>query len=84
MTSHGWSTEKSMLPASKPISLFPADCLSQLSKQEGPPEGSSEHLELQQKSGFSYRTLLGEMMVAFMFPAELMLDMLSLGIAKYL
>ena len=65
MTSHGWSTEKSMLPTSKPISPLPADCLSQLSKHEGSPEGSSEHLELQQKSWFSYRTLVGEMMFAY-------------------
>ena len=69
MTSRGWSTEKSMQPTSQPLSPLPADCLSQLSKHKGPPEGSSEHLKLQQKSGVSYRTLLGEM-----FHVELILD----------
>ena len=62
--SDSWMISMALMLSKPKNSMFPA-CLSQLSKHEGPPEGFSEHLELQQKSRFSYRTLLGKMMFAY-------------------
>ena len=66
ITSHGWTNEKNMLPVSKPISPLPTDTLHQIAKHtNGPKEGTAEHSALEAKAGFSYRTLLGEMMYAY-------------------
>ena len=64
MTSHGWETEPSMKPHSKPTSPLSTEVLNQLQHQKGPIEGTEEHKAIQDKQGFSYRTLLGEMMFA--------------------
>ena len=65
MTSHGWETDKMMQPSDKPVSPLPTEVLTQLQKHTGPSEGTNEHQNLQDKMGFSYRTLLGEMMFAY-------------------
>ena len=47
------------------IALLPSDCIDQLYKDKGPAEGSNSHLLLEKSSGFSYCTLLGELMYSF-------------------
>ena len=65
MTSHGWETDSSMKPHSKPNAPLSTEVLHQLHKHNGPLEGTKEHSKLEEKNGFSYRTLLGEMMFAY-------------------
>ena len=65
MTTHGWETDRRMQPSDKPVSPLPTEVLSHLQNHTGPIEGSKEHQDLQDKMGFSYRTLLGEMMFAY-------------------
>ena len=65
MTTHGWETssQKDNIHTTVPLR---SDVLNQLAKEApGPKEGTKEHRELQEKRGFSYRTLLGEMMFAY-------------------
>ena len=57
-------SDTSMLPSRK-ISPLPSDCIKQLFKYEGPAEGSNGHLVLEKSSGFSYCTLLGELMYSY-------------------
>lgn len=54
-----------MNPVSKPITPLPMDTLHTISTQTGPVEGTPEHQDLETKKGFSYRTLLGEIMYAY-------------------
>ena len=54
-----------MDPVSKPIAPLPMDTLHNISTQAGPAEGTSEHQALEDQKGFSYRTLLGEIMYAY-------------------
>ena len=42
-----------------------SDAINQIYLKAGPPEGTPEHTKLAQKYGFSYRTLLGELMYAY-------------------
>ena len=58
------NTDFTMEP-SRTIALLPSDCIDQLYKDKGPAEGSNGHLLLEKSSGFSYRTLLGELMYSF-------------------
>ena len=65
MTSHGWETSSSK---DNPNTASPLrmDVLDQLPKHtDGPKEGTPEHYKLQLEQGFSYRSLLGEMMFAY-------------------
>eukprot|EP00980_Cylindrotheca_fusiformis_P025376 scaffold13535_cov117-Cylindrotheca_fusiformis.AAC.2 len=64
LRSHGWETASPNESESGAIPI-PADSLTQLYSVTGPLEGSSEHDALTTKSGFSYRTLLGELMFAY-------------------
>ena len=64
-TSHGWDNDKSMNPVSKPIAPLPMDTLHTIGTQTGPLEGTAEHKALEDMKRFSYRTLLGEMMYAY-------------------
>ena len=50
---------------SKPMTPIASTLLSQIYSHKGPIEGTNEHRELEKKNGFSYRTLLGEMMYAY-------------------
>ena len=56
--------DMSMMPSTK-ISPLPSDCIDQLFKDEGPAENTNGHLVLEKSSGFSYRTLLGELMYSY-------------------
>ena len=51
--------------SSKPMSPLPSDCIEQIYSQEGPLENTTAHLVLEKKSGFNYRSLLGELMYAY-------------------
>ena len=51
--------------SSRPISPLSPDCLDQLFKHVGPKEHTPEALVLQKTAGFSYRTVLGELMYAY-------------------
>jgi len=64
LISHGWTTEKSMLPQEIPVSPMKED-ITDLYTDTGFKEGSSEHQALEESQGFAYRTLLGEMMYAY-------------------
>ena len=63
---HLWETPSPNNPSPywpfKPISL---SILSKLYAAEGPLENTKEHADLQKKMGFSYRTLLGELLYAY-------------------
>ena len=61
MTTHGWKEDKRI----KTIAPISPDALKQVFDQKGPAEGTAEHKQLKNKTGFSYRTLLGEMMYAY-------------------
>ena len=75
LQTHGWDTEsdnekncifytKSM-KSSKPLSSLSPDCLEQLFNHVGPKEHSPEAIALEKTAGFSYRTVLGELMYAY-------------------
>ena len=64
MTSCGWETtsNKDNPDTASPLRM---DALNQSSQHtDGPLEGTSEHLALQEEQGFSCGSLLGEMMIA--------------------
>lgn len=75
LQTHGWDTEsdkekngtfytKSM-KSSKPLSPLSSDCLEQLFNHVGPKEHSPEALVLEKTAGFSYQSVLGELMYAY-------------------
>ena len=63
--SHGWSTPEPDETISKPTAPLPDKCLDHIYREHGPQEGTKEHHTLQQHQGFSYRTLLGELLYAY-------------------
>ena len=65
VTSHGWQEDRKLKCDAKTIAPLNTEALKQVYEQKGPLEGTAEHLILEKKSGFSYRTLLGEMMYAY-------------------
>ena len=79
LRTHGWDTPTSddlaewenpslvELNQSERVSPLPTDCISALYAEEniGPLEGPSEHAKLRDKHGFAYRTLLGELLYAY-------------------
>jgi len=50
---------------SKPPAPLPADAVTSLCAHQGPPENTAEHAALVSKYGFAYRTLLGELLCAY-------------------
>jgi hypothetical protein len=65
MRTHGWDDEgPNVQTRAKQIPMDP-DCIPHLYKECGPSEGTLEHAELAQKQGFSYRTVLGELLYAY-------------------
>ena len=44
----------------------PADCIERIYRSSGPKEGTARHKALEEKIGFSYRTVLGELIYAMM------------------
>ena len=64
LTTHGWATP-SLPQSSKPTIPIPTDAVTTLYQHHGPAEGTSEHMALVAKYGFAYRTLLGELLYAY-------------------
>ena len=65
MRTHGWETTSNSdnKHTAAPLRM---DVLNQISNHtDGPKEGTEEHSSLQSRMKFSYRTLLGEMMFAY-------------------
>ena len=65
MQTHGWTEDRKMKDISKSIAPLAIDAVRQVYDHKGPMEGTTEHRDIEKKSGFSYRTLLGEMMYAY-------------------
>ena len=65
VTTHGWKEDKRVKDVAKTIAPLNTEALKQVYDQKGPNEGTPEHKALEDSSGFSYRTLLGEMMYAY-------------------
>jgi hypothetical protein len=57
--------EKNKDPLAAKCSPMAANCLPQLYAKVGPKEGTIEYHELSTKMGFSYWTLLGELIYAY-------------------
>ena len=53
------------MKSSKPIAPLPTDCIEQIYKEKGPMENTVEHSALEKMKGFAYRTVLGELMYAY-------------------
>ena len=62
---HGWSTMEHRHPESSKISPLHSDCLVQLYKDVGPSEGTPEHSALAEDQGFSFCTVLGKLLYAY-------------------
>ena len=65
LRAHGWSTPDHKNTETDTISPIPADSHAQMFKDVGPKEGTPEHARLAQQHGFSYRTLLGELLYSY-------------------
>eukprot|EP00980_Cylindrotheca_fusiformis_P021610 scaffold8458_cov76-Cylindrotheca_fusiformis.AAC.6 len=65
LRSHGWETA-SPNESETGATPLPTDAVSQIYSMVGPLEDSDEHNALVVKHGFPYRTLLGELMFAYM------------------
>jgi hypothetical protein len=67
LKTHGWDTPGSKEPISSPhTSPLPIDAVDILYDCDpGPAEGTSAHHRLQIQHGFAYRTLLGELLYAY-------------------
>ena len=66
LRTHGWTTPESSPPDPlRPTSPIPDDVIPALYANIGPAEGSDAHLALQEQHGFSYRTLLGELLYPY-------------------
>jgi hypothetical protein len=66
LRSHGWDTPASKQSANDHVSPLPVDAVHRVySSALGPPEHTPEHAELEHTQGFSYRTLLGELLFVY-------------------
>ena len=68
LKTHGWdkpSSKETDTKPGKPTAPLPTDCLHSMYQDQGPREGTVEHTLLEKKHKFSYRTLLGELMHAY-------------------
>ena len=72
VVSHDWQDEPDIgTPGDLPISPIPEGSITKMygeflgTSTRGPKEGTLEHLKLQKSMGFSYQTLLGEMLFAY-------------------
>ena len=66
LQSHGWATPSPRESADEKTAPLPVDTVDRLySSKPGPPEGTPEHAALSESQGFSYRTLLGELLYAY-------------------
>ena len=67
LISHGWNKPAVHENSKRPGSPIPDDVISTIYTESklGPQEGSSQHQKLEDEMGFSYRTLLGELMFCY-------------------
>ena len=67
LTTHGWDKGRDELPPDKDFKAVPfsPDVVPSLYKEIGPVEHTPDHAELEKKQGFSFRSLLGELMYAY-------------------
>ena len=63
LKTHGWLTPSSTVHPN--VAPLPVDAISLMYANDGPHEGTPEHRALEDKYGFSYRSLLGELMYAY-------------------
>ena len=63
MRTHGWETHSPDTTVN--ATPLPTEAINHLYKETGPQEGTPEHAALTEKHGFSYRTLLGELLYAY-------------------
>jgi hypothetical protein len=64
LRTHMWD-QPSSNPAPKPTAPLPVDAVTSLYEHMGPLENTPEHAEIMVKHGFAYRTLLGELLYAY-------------------
>ena len=64
LRTHGWSSPSADEDSTR-ASPMAADAIDTIYKHIGPDEGTPEHADLLQKHGFPYRTLLGELLYAY-------------------
>ena len=57
--------QQDSMKSSRPLTPLPPDCIDQMYAEEGPMENTAAHRALENKKGFSYRTVLGECMYAY-------------------
>ncbi|KAG7338168.1 reverse transcriptase RNA-dependent DNA polymerase [Nitzschia inconspicua] len=66
LRSHGWDTPSPHESSDDRSAPLPVDAVDRLYQSPaGPSEGSPEHADLCDSQGFSYRTLLGELLYAY-------------------
>ena len=65
LQTHGWQCSTADSAAKAPSSPITEDLVKKLKDLKGPAEGAPEHKQLQATMNFSYRTLLGELMYAY-------------------
>ncbi|KAG7341264.1 helicase domain protein [Nitzschia inconspicua] len=66
LRSHGWDTPSPHESSDDRSAPLPVDAVDRLYQSPaGPSEGSPEHADLCESQGFSYRTLLGELLYAY-------------------
>ena len=66
LKTHGWDTPSPHEATSEHKAIpFSGEVVPSLYKEKGPLEDTQEHADLADKQGFSYRSLLGELMYAY-------------------
>jgi hypothetical protein len=66
LKSHGWDTPNTKESESDMIAPLPMDSVDAVYKSDpGPSEGTPAHSNLQDRQGFGYRTVLGELLYAY-------------------
>ena len=65
LRTHGWSSPDHKNHESSKASPLPVDCSEQMYKEVGPAEGTRQHSALAEEQGFSFRTVLGELLYAY-------------------
>jgi hypothetical protein len=64
--SHGWDTPNTKESESDMIAPLPMDSVDTVYKSDpGPSEGTPAHSDLQDRQGLGYRTVLGELLYAY-------------------
>ena len=65
LRSHGWHTPDHQNIETDKLSPIPSESHPLLYAEEGPKEGTQAHADLAGEAGFSYRTVLGELLYAY-------------------